>query len=130
MRVKVIDDWEDILADLGADGKVRPRLSVTRGKEYTVYGLSLHRSSSVYRADILICQLVSDYGNITFAPINIFTVVDGRLPDCWRIGIRDGNVLIWPDIFYQEYFFDDLSEGVPECVSAFRNLQSLLGDAG
>ena len=26
-----------------------------------------------------------------------------------------------------EFFFDDLSDGVPECVAAFRNLQSLLG---
>lgn len=129
MRVKVIDDWENVLADLGAEGSVRPKLFVGRGKEYMVYGLSLHRSSSVYRAGALICQLVDDYGNLTFAPINIFDVVDGRVPDSWRVGTRDGDVLIWPDIFYKDFFFDDLSEGVPECVVAFRNLQSLLGDA-
>lgn len=130
MRVRVIDDWESVLAGLGAEGKVKPKLSVTRGKEYTVYGLGLHDSSVVYRAGVLVCQLVSDYGNLIFAPINIFSVVDGRFPDCWRIEIRDGNVLMWPDIFHKEFFFDDLSEGVPECVAAFRHLQSMLGDAG
>lgn len=130
MRVKVVDDWENVLADLGAEGKLKPRLSVTRGKEYTVYGLSLPRSSSVYREGVLNCHIVSDYGNLIFAPANIFSVVDGGLPDCWRIDIRNGSVLMWPDVFYQEFFFDDLSEGVPECVSAFRNLQLLLGDVG
>lgn len=49
MRVNVIDDWEGVLADLGADGNVKPECSVTRGKECTVYGLGLHDSSVVYR---------------------------------------------------------------------------------
>ncbi|HDS1221270.1 hypothetical protein ABE583_18820 [Stenotrophomonas sp. TWI143] len=130
MRVKVIDDWESVLADLGAEGKVKPKLFVARGKEYTVYGLSLHRSSSVYRAGALICQLVDDYGNLIFAPIGVFDVIDGAIPDFWRIEVRDGDVLIWPDIFYKDFFFDDLSDGVPECVAAFRNLQSLMGNTG
>ncbi|HIE5355655.1 TPA: hypothetical protein ACXNP2_002262 [Stenotrophomonas maltophilia] len=129
MRVKVIDEWESVLAGLGAEGKLKPRLSVTRGREYTVYGLSLHEASSVYRAGVLTCQLVSDHGNLIFAPVDIFSVTDGKLPACWRIEIRGGSVLIWPDIFYREFFFEDLSDGVPECVAAFRHLQSQLEDA-
>lgn len=82
----------------------------------------------MYRAGILVCELVDDYGNLTFAPIAAFEVIDGAVPDLWRVDVRDGDVLIWPDIFYREFFFDDLSEGVPECVAAFRNLRSLLGD--
>lgn len=99
---------------------------VTRGKEYTVYGLSLHESSVLYKAGVLNCQIVSDYGDLIFAPIDIFSVFDPRMPDCWSIELRDGNVFIWPDIFRREFFFDDLSEGVPECVAAFRDLQSKL----
>lgn len=102
---------------------------MARGKEYTVYGLSLHRSSSVYRAGAIICQLVDDYGNLTFAPIGVFDVTDGAIPELWRVAVRDGDVLIWPDIFHKEFFFDDLSEGVPECVAAFRHLQSQMEDA-
>lgn len=130
MRVKVVDDWENVLAHLGAEGKVKPTLFVTRGKEYTVYGLGLHRSSSVFRAGVMICELVDDYGNLTFAPIGIFEVTDGAIPELWRVSARNGDVLLWPDILHKEFFFDDLSDGVPECVAAFRNLQSRLELAG
>ncbi|MDR2959518.1 MAG: hypothetical protein LBV10_08225 [Stenotrophomonas sp.] len=129
MRVKVIDEWESVLAGLGAEGKLKPRLSVTRGREYTVYGLSLHENSVVYRAGVFTCQLVGDHGEMIFAPINIFSVTDQEFPNCWRIEIRGGSVLIWPDIFFREFFFDDLSDGVPECVAAFRQLQSQLENA-
>ncbi len=113
MRVKVINGWESVLADLGAEGKAKPKLFVARGREYTVYGLSLHRSSTVYRAGATICQLVDDCGNLAFAPIGIFEVTDGAIPELWRVAIRDGDVLIWPDIFHKEFFFDDFSEGFP-----------------
>lgn len=129
MRVKVLDEWESVLVGLGAEGKLQPKLSVTCGREYTVYGLSLHETSVVYRAGVFTCQLVSDHGDLIFAPINIFSVIDGKFPDCWRIEVRGGSVLIWPDIFFREFFFDDLSDGVPECVAAFRHLQSKLESA-
>lgn len=126
MRVKVIDHWERVFADLRAEGRGKLSLFVTRGQEYTVYGLSLHESSVLYKAGVLNCQIVSDYGDLIFALIDIFSVFDPRMPDCWSIELRDGNVFIWPDIFRREFFVDDLSEGVPECVAAFRDLQSKL----
>lgn len=91
MRVKVIDHWERVFADLRAEGRGKLSLFVNRGKEYTVYGLSLHESSVLYKAGVLNCQIVSDYGDLIFAPIDIFSVVDPRMPDCWSIELRDGG---------------------------------------
>lgn len=124
MRVKVVSDWVAILAGLGAEGRVKLTLFLGAGNEYTVYGLSLHRESSIYRGGTLVCKVVDDYGNLTSAPIDIFDVVDGAMPKEWRIEKRFDGVFMWPDLFHREFFFDDLSEGVPECVAEFRSLKS------
>lgn len=130
MRVKVVEDWERILTGLGAGGHLKPKLFVARGKAYTVYGLSLPRDSAVYRAGQILCHLVDDHGNLVFAPIGVFDVTDDAIPEIWRVAVHDGDVVFWPDIFHREYFFDDLSDGDPECVAAFQYLRSQLGDAG
>ena len=130
MRVKVVSNWVDILAGLGAEGRVKSTLFLGAGTEYTVFGLSLHRESSIYRGGTLVCKVIDDYGNLTSAPIGIFDVIDGSMPKEWRIEKRFDGVFMWPDLFHREFFFDDLSEGVPECVAEFRNLRYIMEGEG
>jgi hypothetical protein len=134
MRVRVVREWERILSAVCLGTGREVTLFVTAEKEYTVYGMSWHKCSSLFGQPMLACEITDNYGNLISAPIDIFDVADGRIPDIWRIEKREDAVLLWPEVFLNKFFFDDLSEGVPECVHAFQNIKKLLegpnGDDG
>jgi len=128
MRIQARGDWQDVLAGIGDQlGKPPPTLFVTANKQYTVYGLSWHTASSVYGMGFLY-EVVDDHGNVVSAPMDAFDIVDDRISTTWLVRKRGDSVFFWPELFFQKFFFDDLSEGVPEVVEAFRGLKNAIED--
>lgn len=129
MRVKVLNNWETTLLRMGENKQRTPTFFIRAGQEHTVYGLSWLREPAVAGWAGPVCEITDDHGNLVSAPIEIFDVIDSHVPDVWRVVKGDSGVFLWPEVFLKDFFFDDLSEGVPECVEEFRNLQELLGGA-
>lgn len=121
MRLQPKSDWKDILARANKSSPV----FVSAGGEYVAYGLSWP-TRSLFEPGC-ICTIVDDDGHLVSAPLAIFEIIDDRCSSTWRVrkGV-DGSVFMWPEAFYAEFFFDDLSEGFPEVVSAFKAAKSLM----
>jgi hypothetical protein len=71
-----------------------------------------------------IIDCLNMYGHISFAPIDLFEVVDNNVSRYWRIKIwEDNEISFSPKEYYEnEYFHDDLSEDIPEVVAKFHDL--------
>ncbi|CAM3723034.1 hypothetical protein POKO110462_17115 [Pontibacter korlensis] len=94
---------------------------VTIGKLYLVYGVQINADGSRY------IDYFSDSGNLAQAPLEFFDVIDGKVSKYWQLKIWSSNdVTLWPAIFYQDYFHDDLSEAVEEVVKGFEEIKNLL----
>jgi hypothetical protein len=128
MRVKVLDHWADVLPRTVLGSRPPPKLFISPGKEYLVYGLSLPQNSTVY-GRVLLCEVIDDDGNLISTPIDIFEVTDRQIPAIWRAESRDGSFFLWPETFLRKFFFDDLSEGDPETIDAFRVVREAIEDA-
>jgi hypothetical protein len=104
-----------------SDKVVQREYNVTIGRQYLVYGLQFNEDGSKY------IEHLSDSGNLSEAPIELFKIIDGKVSKYWQMKIwEDGNVTMWPPSFYKEYFHDDLSEGIEENVQDFIALTKLL----
>jgi hypothetical protein len=94
---------------------------LTIGKYYLVYGIQFYADGS--RS----IDYVSDSDNLAQAPLEFFEVIDNKVSKYWQLKIWSSNdVTLWPPIFYQEYFHDDLSEAVDDVVIGFKELKELL----
>ena len=102
---------------------VSPQFFLTPEREYVVFGLTLHSSSDARGLNAKF-ELLDDFGNLVSAPMDLFHVVEGSVSPCWTLKIVDGSILVWPAEFFERYFHDDLSEGLPEAVKAFSRVRS------
>lgn len=54
---------------------------------------------------------IYDGNHLIEVPIEMFLVVDDRVPDKWKIKIWDsGEVTLWPELFYENEFFENFAE--------------------
>lgn len=92
---------------------------ITPGKEYTVLGLQLEVGARLWGVGAYV-QIASDYGGISFAPLELFEITDARASRFWEAHLWEGGaVTLWPAAFYRAYFHDDLSEQEPSAVAAY-----------
>jgi hypothetical protein len=104
-----------------SDKVVQREYNVTIGRQYLVYGLQFNKDGSTY------IEHLSDSGNLSEAPLDLFKIKDGKVSQYWQMKIwEDGNITIWPPSFYKEYYHDDLSEGIEENVQDFASITKLL----
>jgi hypothetical protein len=114
---------DDLKASFGNE-----ELNLSLGKNYVVYGLAFHQGHLWF-------YLIDDARKEGLYPIwypsALFDVVDGRMPSFWRLGIRTtapGRLAItiafkqWAE---NPYFYDDLTNGVKEAVSAWQEHRKL-----
>jgi hypothetical protein len=102
---------------LGLEITLNPQYPFIIGTTYTVLALS----SKVGLNAGTILQIPGRY--IIPAPLCLFEIVDERPSIYWKIKKRsDYELSLWPEEFYQEYFHDDLSEGVPEVVAIYNQV--------
>ena len=91
------------------------------GQEFTVLGLSYHS----------ICPIVEIYNggtNPSSVPLFMFEVMDDTLSKYWKVKYNEDykTLRLEPEIFYDEYFADRLSDQVPEVEKAFFEIYDLL----
>lgn len=89
---------------------------VELGKEYTVFGLYSEGGTPWINLELswYLCSV----------PLCLFEIVDARVSRTWEVRLADdGSLAMWPPSFFQEYYFDDLFEGVPEVVSDFETVK-------
>jgi hypothetical protein len=84
------------------------------GETYTVLGITCRMGQTI---------LEMPYFYIFPAPMCLFAITDERPSSYWKIKKIDENkISLWPEEFYQEYFHDDLSDGIPEVISIYKQV--------
>ena len=99
---------------------------VTPGKEYTVLGITFVRDKKVWGTGVYY-ELDFERRRIIRVPIDCFEVIDHRISLYWVAKeIEDGFFAIWPDLFFKEFFHDDLYESVETAVGEFEQIVNLM----
>ena len=121
MRIKCVASQltDDQILALAHD--VHQAFHVSPGKEYTVLGLDLSVRSVLQGTGVWV-HLVTDYGNLAWAPLVLFEVLDARVSRYWMAHPSAHGLTLWPPALYQEFFHDDLSEGQPVVVAEFKRV--------
>lgn len=87
------------------------------GRTYTVLGMS----NNLDQSGTIILDM--PYFYVFPTPLCLFNIVDDRPSNYWKIKkISEYELTLWPEEFYQEYFHDDLSDGVPEVVILYKQV--------
>lgn len=96
--------------------------SVSPGKEYVVLGLCFNPETKHHAGKPFI-DVRNDSGGMTTAPIFLFEIIDDKVSIYWRLRFKRGVLTLYPKLFYDnEYFPEDLADGVPEIEANFREL--------
>ena len=94
---------------------------ILKGQEYTVLGITFSAS-----LNITLYQVYTG-SYITHPPAVLFEITDPRVSQHWEAkSSSDGDLTLWPSVFYRDYFHDELSEGNHEMVEEFHKLHRLL----
>lgn len=105
------------------------------GKNYysnqQVFGLTLGKEYLVFCLEILDgiawVHLDSGTNRLSIAPLCLFEIVDGSVSKYWEFRLwKDNNFLFRPPSFYEDFFHDDLAEGVPKVVAEFQKIRAML----
>lgn len=89
----------------------------TVDKNYIVLGITHISESNSYNTTLV--DLHDDIGNCTSVPICLTEIIDPRPSVFWRAKIINNDLVLWPIEFYQDFFHDDLSEGIPHVKRIF-----------
>lgn len=104
---------------MGLNNNEEPSYPFIIGDSYTVLGI--HSQLGYYAGTML--HMASPSGYILPTPLCLFDVVDDRPSRYWKIQkYNEHQITLWPEEFYQEYFHDDLSDGVPEVVEIYKKV--------
>ena len=98
--------------------------TITPNNEYTVLGVYFS-NESVFMKGITF-EICSDVQMIETVPACLFEIIDSRVSQFWHAKQSDNSFLLWPKEFYQEFFHDDLTDGVPEVVETFKKVVYLM----
>jgi hypothetical protein len=72
-------------------------------------------------------QYIDDDENLAFAPLFLFEITDGRPSMYWVSKFyEDGSFNMQPPSFYNEFYHDDLSEGIPEVYEDYCKVRGLI----
>lgn len=114
----------DQLSKHGRHAAVTNNYVITINKCYNVFGLTFNFSDFSVGCFV---EIISDNNNLVHVPIVLFEIVDNRPSNYWVVKkFSDGTVTLWPPSFYQEFYHDDLSEGVPEIMEDFKRVKEMI----
>ncbi|WP_061207196.1 hypothetical protein [Leptospira santarosai] len=78
--------------------------SMNIGEIYTVFGLK-------FNLDMLSVYVFYDERHIVQVPMELFEVIDERVSSEWKAKLwEDGRFTLWPEMFYEEDFFENFSD--------------------
>jgi hypothetical protein len=106
----------------GIDADFDPCFQITIGKECTVFGISIIHGKSGY-SGLVMYEILDDVRSYCISmPHCLFEIIDGRASSYWEIRINNEDITIWPEDFFCDYFFDDLSDGEPLARKKFNEI--------
>jgi hypothetical protein len=122
LQEKPSESQVEILGDVYKNVNLRNDSHLTVGNEYLALGMVMNTHyPNMGKGAWVILQC--DHEHVEKYPIVLFEVLDGRIDLEWVVCSRsDGIVEIQPELFYQDYFFEDYLDGVPEVVKPFKEL--------
>jgi hypothetical protein len=120
MKISMRKDWKEQLIARGNDREAN--FFLREGIEYLVLGISFLNKNKDNGGVLL--EILDDDGNLISLCSQSAEIVDNSPPRNCIVRQLDRGLFIWPPIFFQNYFFDDLSDGVPEVVQDFKSLLS------
>lgn len=109
----------------GANLMLRPKYSLSLGKCYVVLGIYFPSFSKIFGRSAVF-RLVDDDGSCIPCPAQLFDIVSDKPSQYWRARISETDFFLFPEEFYEQYFFDDLLEGVPSVEAKFIKIRGLL----
>lgn len=116
IAVKLNSDQKQVM---GLKDHEEPDYPFVVGETYTVLGI--HTQTGYYAGTML--HMPSPSGYVIPTPLCLFDVIDDRPSSYWRIRKYDDcHLTLWPEEFYQEYFHDYLSDGVPELIEIYNRV--------
>jgi hypothetical protein len=85
---------------------------LSQGKEYVVLGLTFCPKLTTYGGHPSV-EIKDDGNSLTAFPIILFEIIDSKPSAYWetRYDAEKGVLSHYPELFYKEFFHDDLSEG-------------------
>jgi len=127
MRVRCIQQRpsETQVTALGSSYYRSQSFHLTVGKEYVAIGLDLAIDSNVHGNGVWI-HLVSDHGNLIWAPLALFEVTDPRVSKYWEARVFDEGLKLWPPSLFRDSYHEDLADGVAEVEDDFRRVRARL----
>jgi len=114
MKVKVIKLEIKNVDSSVINSKMENFLNI--GDEYTVYAVTIQKTMTYV-------QIYIDNKLISI-PIELFEIIDSKVSKYWLVSYTDSTTRFWPNEFYQEFFHDDLFEGVTEIVTQFNDVKN------
>lgn len=115
-RSKYLSKEQNIKLGYCEDNATGYELSI--GQEYIVLGINVQSTGCINNGVTLLLR--DDIGRCAFVPICLVEISDAVPSALWR-SRKSGEhgLCLWPEEFFQDYFFDDLSNGVREAVMTF-----------
>lgn len=73
------------------------------GIDYEVYGIRISDGINYY--------MIFDDGHLIEVPSSLFDIVEGKVSPLWVVNCSEKNeITFWPELFYNEDFFENFSE--------------------
>lgn len=119
MKVKCIAKHLNVAQKkiLGIQKDEEPQYPFSVGEIYTVLGI--HTQLGYYSGIILKIHVMYPVP----APLCLFEIIDERVSSYWKVKkLSEYELALWPEEFYQDFFQDDLTTGVPEVVNIYRKV--------
>lgn len=99
---------------------------IVLGHEYLVLGITFILPSEPHGGGVHY-QILNDFGACRSIPASLFELTDPRCSRHWYAQHdSDGSLMLWPKEFFNEFFHDDLSEGLFDATETFKKVTALL----
>ena len=90
------------------------------GTIFPVYGLEFDKG-------ILYVCIFFDERHLLSVPLELFEVVDNKIPSLWNFGIgKYGEVTLWPEMFHEENFLENFAEYEKDERERFKSLRATI----
>lgn len=88
------------------------------GSDYEVYGIRISDGINYY--------MIFDDGHLVEVPSLLFDIVEGKVSPLWIVNYSGKNEMtFWPELFYNEDFFENFSEWEDAERKSFAKLKQL-----
>ncbi len=114
MRIRFLSNTTPSTPDNRSErGDVRQDFHFTTGREYVVLGLNFSTGNDIHGAGVWF-HLLNDYEQLSWAPSVLFEIIDDRASSSWRLRLNGEEATLWPLVFYEDFFHDELAAGDPK----------------